>query len=280
MKTEEGLKKAKARYQELEAMASTGTELPPAENKERELLMGLLKIGGAMPKSPSWSSRVKAYPARTTRASVFDALEARVEGLYGEHEEAGTELKYQESRNSNNQCHLGYYQVKRVKKDKKYSKTEYTLYVSDSNVRKYFTTEDAPFAVAASPIDKMLKPTGGSNAYHIKLPTYTGKFVTLTVYTKSGESLVRVDLHKGAYPTGVETRKSMIKVEPMNVEKYYACAARAVWARMHPLSVSRAGFDDVTSRMAVEQARSERSGTNASVLDALEARVEALYGLP
>ena len=97
MKTDEGRARAKDRYKELASVANKGIQLDPGDDKERLVLMGLLKIGGTMP-SASWSPQVRAHPAKGTRTSVLDALEARVEGLYEEHEEAGTDACQQKAK--------------------------------------------------------------------------------------------------------------------------------------------------------------------------------------
>ena len=230
-----------------------GSGLLDTERAEWEALEQLL--------SSKW---IKQYPAvksgrgaRATKASVFDALEARVEGLYEEHEEAGTEIKYKQVSEENHLgCHDGYYQVKRVKQGKwSHSKTHYKLYVSSARVRQYFTNNDEPFDVYVTPVEKMFVNPGQSKKYRIKLPTKAGGFVTLSVYSQSGDSLVQVRPHDGKYPQG--NTPGDLKF----IEEYYACAARAVWARMHPLLERSAGFEDAKLDIFLEENKKELSGT-------------------
>ena len=250
MKTDEGRARAQDRYKELASVANKGVQLDPGDDKERLVLMELLKVGGTMPKSPSWSPRVKAYPAKGTRASVLDALEARVEGLYEEHEEADTQRKYQETKDTQLGCHAGgYYQVKRVKVGKAYDKTAYTLYVSEKRVRRYFTSEDAAFNVKVVAVDEMYLNPGESKGYRITLPTHDGDTVTLEVCATGGKLLptgLKVEkLDSEFYPAGKETDQARKRREPQLIATYYACAARAVWSRV-PTSERVAGFTDVT----------------------------------
>ena len=214
-----------------------------------------------MPKSPSWSSWVKVYPAKTTTASVFDALEARVEGLYEEHEEAGTERTYRESSGEGLGCHEGYYHVKRVSKNGVYSTTHYKLYVSDANVRRWFTEDDEAFNVFVRPVDKkFLRPEAREKkAYHIELPKRTSGSVTLRVSSRNGERLVQVEHHLGEYPKGVETNEKRKEQEKKRIKNYYACAARAIWARKH--SEYEVGFKDATLEVKLAAKSQPLSGT-------------------
>ena len=231
-----------------------GSGLLDTERAEWEALEQLL--------SSKW---IKQYPAvksgrgaRATKASVFDALEARVEGLYEEHEEAGTEIKYKQVSEENHLgCHSGYYQVKRVKEEGKrsYSKTHYTLYVSDANVRQYFTNNNEPFDVYVTPVDRGFVNPGQSKKYRIKLPTKADGSVTLSVYSQRGESLVQVQPYEGNYPQGNTPEDLKF------IKKYYACAARAVWARMHPLLDRSAGFKDGKLDIFLEENSKELKGT-------------------
>lgn len=240
MKTANGRRMAQERYNELSELMRI---LSDKDRKQYE---------------PEWLDLAcllqNECSSKATKASVFDALEARVEGLYEEHEEAGTEIKYKQvSEEYHLGCHDGYYQVKRVKEGKRsHSKTHYTLYVSSARVRQYFTNKNEPFDVYVTPVDKQ------SKKYHIQLPTKEGAFVTLSVYSQSGESLVQVRPHEGKYPQG------KIPEDLKFIKEYYACAARAVWARMHPHLERSAGFKDGKLEIFLEENKKELSGTRDS----------------
>ena len=232
-----------------------GSGLLDTERAEWEALEQLL--------SSKW---IKQYPAvksgrgaRATKASVFDALEARIEGLYEEYEEAGTERSYKQKSDEDLGCHEGYYQVNRVLEKEGYSTTRYKLYVSDQNVRQWFTAHDAAVDVDVSPLDKTFLRKGEKKAYRIQLPTHTGGSVTLRACSKKGERLVQVEYFDGEYPKGVQTDEKRKKQEEKRIKEYYACAARAVWARKHaPYEV---GFKDATLEVKQAANRKELKGT-------------------
>ena len=88
IETDEGWNEANAQLNRLKRKNSEqGGALYPYEQAELEALQRLLTDR----KGQSTGWRVRAHPAKGTRASVLDALEARLEGLYEEHEEAGTD---------------------------------------------------------------------------------------------------------------------------------------------------------------------------------------------